>query len=327
MKADIRSAVLWEGTMKTGALLALAVAAVATPAAHAWEAKKPIRVVIGYGAGGSTDAIGRLTFKKIEDQKGWRFIIENKAGAQGALAAMEIKNAPADGYTIGLLSTGNFALDPYLSKAIQYKPEDLDYIGTIGKIEYALVAAKNAPYNNLQELAAHTKKNGPVSFSSTGKILDLAMERISEKLGITFVSAPTSGSAQSVQLVLGGHANVTISGGVHVPYMQSGQLKAIALMSTGKADYAPGVKNAVDQGGGFVIDNYFLLVAPKNLPADARAALAEAIDAAVKSPEVGDYAAKTFNTRLNLGPDGSTEDVMAQSRAWREWLPNSKLAK
>lgn len=314
--------------MKVRMLLGIALAVfAAVPVSHAWDAKKPIRVVIGYGAGGSTDAIGRMTFKKIEDQKGWKFIVENKSGAQGALAAMEVKNAPADGYTIGLLSTGNFALDPYISKSIQYKPDDLDYIGTIGKIEYALVAAKNAPYNNLQELAAHTKKNGPVSFSSTGKILDLSMERIAEKLGIAFVSAPTSGSAQSVQLVLGGHANVTVSGGVHVPYVQSGQLKAIALMSTGKADYAPGVGNSLEQGGGFAIDNYFLLFAPKGMPADVRKALAEAIDAAVNSPEIGEYAAKTFNTRVNLGPQGATDDVSAQSRAWREWLPNSKLAK
>lgn len=312
--------------MRFGFVLAATLSLAAT-GALAWDPQKPIRVLIGYGAGGSTDVIGRMTFKKIEDQKGWRFIVENKAGAQGALAAMEVKNAPADGYTIGLLSTGNFALDPLISKSIQYKPEDFDYIGTIGKIEYALVAAKNAPYNNLVELAAYTKKNGPVSFSSTGKILDLAMERISDKLGISFVSAPTSGSAQSVQLVLGGHANVTISGGVHVPYVESGQLKAIALMSTGKADYAKGVGTSLDQGGGFVIDNYFLLVAPKNLPQDVRNAIVDAIDAAVNSSEIGDYAAKTYNTRLNLGAQGSTDDVMAQTRAWRGWLPNSKFAK
>ncbi|WP_181832533.1 Bug family tripartite tricarboxylate transporter substrate binding protein [Bosea caraganae] len=305
---------------------ALAFALALSPA-QAWEPKKPIRVIIGYGAGGSTDAIGRLMLKKIEEQKGWKFIVENKSGAQGALAAIEVKNAPADGSVLGLLSTGNFALDPFLTKSSQYMPEDLDYVGTIGKIEYALIAAKDAPYNNLAELAAHTKKNGPISFSSTGKILDLAMERVSDKLGIAFVSAPTSGSAQSLQLVLGGHANVTISGGVHVPYVQSGKLKVIAVMTGARADYAPEVGTSLEQGGGFSIENYFLLVAPKNLPADARKAIADAIDDAVKSPEIGDYAAKTFNTRVNLGAKGSTDDVMAQSRAWREWLPNSKLAK
>ncbi|NYZ14539.1 tripartite tricarboxylate transporter substrate binding protein [Azospirillum sp. RWY-5-1] len=319
---------------RRGLLISAAHAAVLAglPAARAaegqaWEPKKPIRVVIGYGAGGSTDAIGRLTLRKVEEQRGWKFIVENKSGAQGALAAIDVKNAPADGYTIGLLSTGNFALDPFLVKTAQYMPEDIDYIGTIAKIEYALVAAKDAPYNNLVELAAHTKKNGPVSFSSTGKILDLAMERVSEKLGIAFVSAPTSGSAQSVQLVLGGHANVTISGGVHVPYIQDGRLKVLASMTNGRADYAPGVATSLEQGGGYAIKNYFLFVAPKNMPADVKATLADAIDAAVKSPEIGDYAAKTFNTRINLGAKGSADDVMAQSREWREWLPNAKSAK
>lgn len=314
--------------MKTIWTIACAAALALTMSpAGAWEPKKPIRVIIGYGAGGSTDVIGRLMLKKIEDQKGWKFIVENKSGAQGALAALEVKNAPADGYVLGLLSNGNFALDPFLTKSSQYMPDDFDYIGTIGRIEYALVAAKDAPYNNLAELAAHTKKNGPISFSSTGKILDLAMERVSDKLGIAFVSAPTSGSAQSVQLVLGGHANVTISGGVHVPYVQSGKLKVIAAMTGGRADYAPEVGTSLEQGGGFAIENYFLLVAPKNLPADVSKAITGAIDDAVNSPEIGEYAAKTFNTRVNRGAKGSTDDVMAQSQAWRDWLPNSKLAK
>ena len=298
-----------------------------TTVAHAWEPKAPIRVIIGYGAGGSTDVIGRLMLKKIEDQKGWKFIVENKTGAQGGLAANEIKNAPPDGYVIGILSNANFALDHLISKSSTYMPEDFHYLGTIARIEYALVAAKDAPYNNLAELAEYTKKNGPISFSSTGRVLELTMERISQKLGIEFVSAPTSGSAQSVQLVLGGHANVTISGGVHVPYVESGQLKSIASVTGGRADYAPDIGTSMEQGGGFVLENYFLLAGPKNLPPDVAKAIEDAIDEAVKSQEVGDYAAKTYNTRGNRGSKQSTEDVMTQSREWREWLPNSKSTK
>lgn len=308
--------------MKAPATIAIAtfLALLSVPANAQWEPQKPIRAVVGFGAGGTIDAVGRLVFRKIEEQKGWKFIVENKAGAQGALAISDVKNAQRDGLTIGLLSTGTFALDPYLSKNSSFFPEDVDYLGTISTVEYALVAKKDAPYHDLASLGEHTRKSGPVSFSSTNKLLELSMERIAKKFGINMVAAPTAGSAQSLQLVLGGHANLTAVGGIHVPYVQSGELKMIASLTSSRADYAPDVKTSSEQGADFAIENYFLFFAPKGLPPDIKKALADAIDAGVKSKEVEEYSAKTFNRRVNLGAEAATKDVMDQAAAWRKWL-------
>lgn len=296
--------------------------------AHAnWKPTKPVRIVIGFGAGGTTDVLGRLVTKKMEDLRGWKIIVENKTGASGALAVVDIKNATPDGYTVGLVSTALFSLTPYLTATSQFYAEDLDYLGTIGTIEFALVVGKDAPFDDLAGMAPFSKKNGPITFSSTARVGELTMERIAEHFGFKIVSSSTSGSAQSLLLVLGGHAQATISGGVHVPYIESGKAKIVASLSDARADYALNVKTLREQGAGDVtLSEYFLFFSPKGMPSDAKAAWATAIDDAVNTPEVKEHVAKLFSRRINLGAEGARADVMRQSKAWRDWLEKSKAA-
>jgi tripartite-type tricarboxylate transporter receptor subunit TctC len=316
-----------EGIVRTYLTLAAAVAfgLYGGPAGAEWKPAKSIKLIIGFGAGGTTDVVGRLVAKKIEDQKGWKIIVENKAGASGTLAVQEIKDAAPDGHTLGIVSTSLFALMPALTPPTRYKAEDLDYLGTIGTIEYALVVGKDAPYDDLAGLAAFAKKSGAVTFSATGKVLELTMERLAQHFDFKFVSGPTSGSAQSLQLVLGGHAHATISGGVHVPYIETGKAKSIASLSNVRADYAPNARTLQEQGAGEVsVGEYFTVFSPKNLPAEAKAALAAALDAAVNSPEVTSHLAKTYNRKVNLGPEGAQAEVMRQAKLWRDWLAQAK---
>lgn len=292
-----------------------------------WKPTKPVRVVIGFGAGGTTDVLGRLVAKKIEDIKGWKVIVENKTGAAGALAVADIKTTTPDGYIVGLVSTGLFSLTPYLAPNSPYQAEDLDYLGTIGTIEFALVVDKDAPFDDLAGMAAFSKKNGPITFSSTAKLGELTMQRLGEHFGFKIVSSQTSGSSQSLLLVLGGHAQATISGGVHVPYIESSKAKIIASLSDMRADYAPNVKTLQEQGAGDVtLSEYFLFFSPKGMPADVKAAWAAAIDEAVNTPEVKEHVAKLFSRRINLGADGARTDVMRQAKTWRDWLEKAKAA-
>src|SRR5690606_12879710 len=132
-----------------------------------------------------------------------------------------------------------------------------------------------------------------------------------------FVAAQTSGSGESLQLVAGRHADFTISGGVHVPYVLDGRMKVIAHFMDERGSYAPDATTVEEQGATLPLRNYFLFNAPKGLPDDAKQALAKAIDDAVNSDAVRDFAKSIYVTAKNLGPEGSTEDVMAQASVWR----------
>jgi len=290
---------------------------VAQPAAAEWQPERPIRVVIPYGAGGGIDVLGRLLLNEVEEQTGWTLVVENKTGGGGALGSLEVKNADPDGYTIGLSATAIFALDPNVPGVdVGYTPADFDFLGSIGLIEFALVAGKDAPFNNLAELAAYSKEK-PVRFTATGRPLELSMELMADDFDIEYVSSPTSGSAESLQLVLGNHADVTISGGLHIPYVQSGDMKVITLLAENRHGYAPQALTLPEQGGKLPMQNYYIFNAPHGLPDDVKATLAEAIDNALNSQAVRDYLASVYMTPHNLGPDGTTANVLSESEVWK----------
>jgi tripartite-type tricarboxylate transporter receptor subunit TctC len=310
------------------ALTALALLIGSTaPGFAQWKPAKPVRLVITFGAGGTMDGLGRLIAKKIKEQKDWNIVVENKGGASGLLGLLDVKGSAADGYTVGMSSTGQFALDPHLVKDARAKAGDFDYLGTAGVIEYALVVGKDAPFNDLKSMAEWSRKNQPVRFSVTGKALELIMERLSQQFDFKYVASPTSGSAQSFQLVLGGHADVTLSGGLHVPYVQSGEVKAIGVTGEKQADYAPNAKTIKQQGSDFSATNYFLFFVPKGMPAEIKDTLAKVIDDAVQSEEVVAMMKRQYNPHVNLGQKGAVNAIVEEEKMWLKLLSTSKTMK
>jgi tripartite-type tricarboxylate transporter receptor subunit TctC len=300
------------------ALPLVATLAAAGPAAADWAPKQPIKVVIPFGAGGSTDVFGRVVFNEMEKMTGWKILVENRPGAGGVIGQVVVRDAKPDGHTLGLSSTTVLALQPFMPDAPKEAlPESFDYVGTLSLIPYAIVAGKDAPFDDLASLAAYAKAKGPVKFSSTAPELTLAMEQIAKSAGFPIVAAQTSGSGESLQLVAGRHADITISGGVHVPYVTDGRMKVIAIMGDDRATYAPNAKTVEEQGAELPLRNYFLLNAPKKLDPEAKAAIAKAFDAALNSEAVAKYAEKIHVKVKNLGPDGSTADMTAQAKKWR----------
>jgi tripartite-type tricarboxylate transporter receptor subunit TctC len=288
--------------------------------AQGWEPRRPLRIIVGFAAGGTTDVIGRVAAKAIEAQRGWTVVSENKGGAGGTIAVAELKAARPDGQTIGLFSTSVFGLDPYIAERPAYGPEDFDYLGTIGSIEYALVTNKGLPITDVASMVAYAKRRGFISLSATGRLQELVAGRMARQFGIEIISVQTRGSGESLQLVLGGHADVTISGGVHVPAVQAGDVRSIAAMTDDRHGYAPNVPTLKEQGVDLSLRNFFQYAAPRNLPAEIRASLEAAIDQAVASPDVAQAAVQAYSTRGNLGAVGSAREIEAQSRIWRAWL-------
>ncbi len=144
---------------------------------------------------------------------------------------------------------------------------------------------------------------------------------MADDMKIKLVSAASSGSSESLQLVLGGHADITISGGVHVPYIEDGRLKVIAFLDE-RASYAPDVLTVEEQGTNFPVKNMFMVSAPKGLPEEAKAAIVAALDKAVMSEPVQAHGDKLYVNIRNLGPDATSEAVMTQAAFWRDYFRN-----
>ncbi|MGH1354641.1 MAG: Bug family tripartite tricarboxylate transporter substrate binding protein [Thalassovita sp.] len=294
----------------------------AIPASADWMPEKPISLVVPYGAGGSTDVFGRVLAAEMEKQTGWRVLVENRPGAGGAVGTLAVMNAEPDGYTLGVSATGLFTIQPYMVDGTpEIEPEKMDYLATLSIIPFAIVANSEAPFDNLQELADYSQKSGPVKFASTAKPLAYGMNLMADDMKIKLVSAASSGSSESLQLVLGGHADITISGGVHVPYIEDGRLKVIAFLDE-RASYAPDVLTVEEQGTNFPVKNMFMVSAPKGLPEEAKAAIVAALDKAVMSEPVQAHGDKLYVNIRNLGPDATSEAVMTQAAFWRDYFRN-----
>jgi len=285
-----------------------------------WNPGRPVKMLIGFAAGGTTDVIGRVMTRVMEQQRGWTIVNENKGGAGGTIAATELKNSRPDGLTVGLFSTSVFGLDPFLGERLGYGIDDFDYLGTIGSIEYALVAGKNSPITDIASMVAYARQKGSVSLSATGRLQELVAGRMAKQFGIEIISVQTRGSGESLQLVMGGHVDVTISGGVHVPAVQAGDIRSIGAITDGRHGYAPNVPTLKEQGVDITLRNFFQYAAPKGLPPAVRATWEAAIDQAVNSPEVAQAAQQAYSTRGNLGAEGSAREIRIQSEVWRGWL-------
>lgn len=292
-----------------------------SPVLAEWTPDKPVKIVVPFGAGGSTDTFGRVVASAMEQETGWTVIVENRPGAGGVIGQLEVANAEPDGYTVGLSSTSLFSIEPFMPNATgELQPDSVDFIGTLSVIPYAIVAASDAPFNNLAELVAYSKTDGPAKFSATSQQLTLALEQMAAEIGLNFVAAQTSGSGESLQLVAGRHADFTISGGVHVAYVLDGRMKVLAHMLDERADYAPDAMTVAEQGATLPLRNYFLFNVPKGMDPEIKAALAEAIDDALQTDSVKEHA-KRINVKLkNLGIEGSTEDVAMQADRWSKIL-------
>ena len=217
----------------------LAAALFGGPARAEWKPTGPVTIIIPFGAGGSTDVFGRVFAAELETQTGWNVLVENRPGAGGVIGQLEVVNAAPDGQTLGLSSTSMFSMQPFMEGGSdELQPDSVDFLGTLSMIPYAIVAGAQAPFDDLKSLADYSKTNGPAKFSSTSEQLTLGMEQLAKEVGIAFVSAQTSGSGESLQLVAGRHADFTISGGVHVPFVLDGRMKVLAHFTDERGSYA-----------------------------------------------------------------------------------------
>jgi tripartite-type tricarboxylate transporter receptor subunit TctC len=291
----------WLKGLATGLAMTLA-----TTASAEWQPNGPVTLQIGFGAGGSTDVIGRVVARVMKEQTGWNVIAENKPGGGGIAMFTGIANRPADGQVIGLGVNMpilvNLATRP---DTLNFDLDDFDYLGTAARAQLALIARADAPFDDVAGLIEYARSN-PAALAFDAKPQELAMRRVMKDAGVEFQFLSTKGGAENMQLILGGQAIAGFEAGEHLEMLEAGEIKMIASMNDSRHNYAPDTPTLPEQGFDIYVDPVFFFAAAAGTPEDARKALTDALSNALASEEVATVVQNSLNSPIvNLGPEGT----------------------
>lgn len=265
-------------------------ATLVSPSATAdqWPSK-PITLLVGFSAGGGADTLARLMARALEEDLGQPVVVENKAGGGGVVMATLLQRAPADGYTIGFTSDSTFDALPFIVRTA-YQPDDFDYLATVTELQNALVAGASAPFSTWEEMLAYAREQGGLTFGSLSPITTKFAERLAKQEGIRVRTVPIKGGRQIITDVMGRHLDVGWSAGVHQAYLNDQGVKVIVAMNSERLRTSPDVPTIREQGYDRSYTSYFMLAAPKGIPAPTREKLLSAIRKAATSKDVANLA-------------------------------------
>jgi len=313
-------------TLTQRRLLAAAFAAFATLAmsapvlAQAFPGK-PIKIVVPYTPGGPTDIVARLVGQKLSDQLGQPVIVENKPGAGGNIGAEAVARAPADGYTLLLVTTGH-TINPSLYPKISYDlKKDLAPVSLLTSGPMVVAVSPSLPVNNLQELIAYAKaKPGQLSFASAGNgsSTHLAPELFSMMAGIKMNHIPYKGSAPGLADVMAGNTQVAFDFMISaMPFVRGGKLKGLATTGRVRSPAAPDLPTVAEAGvPGFEVIGWNGLMAPAGTPPDVVAKLNAALKKLLALPEVTERIAGLGSSAQWSAPPDFGAFVQSEIAKW-----------
>lgn len=276
------------------AFVAGAALALSLPALAAGYPEKPITIVVPFPPGGSLDAAMRAVQPRLAAALGQALVIENVAGVGGALGAAKVAQAANDGYTLLAGSNNDVVLAPVLNKNVRYQPKDFTVIGSIASAPAMLVARKDLPQANLDEvIAALRAKPNSLTYGSpgAGTMQHLMMEDLQARAGVHLVHVPYKGAAPLVNDVLGGQVDLAVMvPSTALQHIASGRLKALGVASLKRQ---PSMKDIPTLNEGKVVSNleangWVGLFAPKGLAPERAARLKAALDNALADKGVAE---------------------------------------
>ncbi|WP_415202495.1 Bug family tripartite tricarboxylate transporter substrate binding protein [Pseudorhodoferax sp.] len=254
--------------------------------------EKPIRLVIGFPAGGPLDQHARLLSDKLQAVLGQPIVIDYKSGAGGTVGAQEVMKAPADGYTLMLANTGVMVINPALYGKLPYATlRDFTPIARTAMQPLALLVTPKLPVRTLQEFTAYAKERpGQLNYGSAGNggISHLVPEMFKNAAGLFMVHIPYRGSAPAFTDLMAGQVQFMAES---IPqaasYHKQGKVRALAVTSRERNPALPDVPTVIESGlKGFEVVGFYGFLAPAGLPADITARLSDAFGQVMNNPEL-----------------------------------------
>ncbi|USE77863.1 tripartite tricarboxylate transporter substrate binding protein [Cupriavidus gilardii] len=279
-----------------GYALALSLAVLAggiPPSVHAQQPwpSKPLRLVVGYAAGGATDVLARLVAMKLGDELGKPVVVENRAGANSNVGAEVVAKAEPDGYTLYVYTIAN-TINASLYDKLGYDPaKDFEPVGMIAKIPNVLVVNPSLPVKNVADYLRFAKESSSgITFASSGSgsSIHLSGEIFRMRSGINMLHVPYRGSAPAVTDLLGGQVQSMFDNTPSaMPHVKAGRLRAIAVTSPQRLPLLPDVPTVAESGyPGFDVQSWFAIAAPAGTPKPVVDRLNAALNKALAAPDV-----------------------------------------
>jgi len=283
---------------------------------------KPVRMIIGFPAGGPADIFGRALAQGMSSDFGQPVVVENISGVGGVLGVERgVKSAP-DGYTLVFNSASPLVIAPYSLARLPYDiKKDIALITLVVRVPEVLAVHPSLPVAKFEDLIAYARANpGKVNFGSAGagSITHLAGELLKSEAKIDIVHVPYKGAAPAVTDLLGGQVQMGIFDvPVLLSHIRSGKLKALAVTSAKRADALPDVPTTVERGYPNVTsDNWYGLVMPGATPGQIQSRVQAAATAALRSPAVIEQMAKVGGVASPTTPQEYAKFVEAEQEKW-----------
>lgn len=290
---------------------------------------KPIRVVIHFPAGGSTDLVARVLAQAMTESLGQPVVVENRLGADGAIAAAQVMQSPPDGHTLFLATNTPMMQVPLLKTTPPYDPATaFTPITLVGRYTFVLVTTPNLPTRNMTEFIAYARANpGKLNFASYSGASQLAYAQIVKTANVDMLRVPYKGEAPAVSDLLGGtiHA-VFATPTVTLAHIKEGRLRALAVTTPTRSPLLPEVPTTVEAGMPPISVEFFAaLFGPAKMPAEIATRVSKEVNAIIARPQIREQIDKQGFALAGTTPEGLGAFIKQQLGAWKRGFEDAGI--
>jgi tripartite-type tricarboxylate transporter receptor subunit TctC len=303
------------------------------PLAHAQAyPAKPVHIVVPTTPAGITDLLARMVAQKLTEQLGQPFVVENRPGANGNIAAELVAKAPADGYTLLVGTIGVMSINPYVYKQVGYDPlRDFVAVAQLVSFSNVLAVHPSLPATSVADLIAYAKANpGKLSYSSSGSggSPHMSMALFASMAGINIVHIPYKGSAPALMDLVSGQVQLTFGDPIAtLPHVRSGKIRALGVSGAKRLAIAPEIPTVAEAGlAGYVVNGWLGVVAPAGTPSAVIDVLNAEINRALADPAIQE---KLRTLAADPAPGSGAEFqryIAAENQKWSKLVREANIS-
>jgi tripartite-type tricarboxylate transporter receptor subunit TctC len=299
-------------------------------AAQGWPTK-PVKLIVSYPPGGTVDAVGRVIAPRLSERLGQPVVIDNRAGAGGAIGGDAVAKSPADGYTL-LLDASNHAQNPALRSKMPFDTlRDLAPVSLLVKVPNVLVVTPSTPYRSVKDLLVQAKaRPGEINFASSGNgsAQHLAGELFQAMGGVQLTHVAYKGGGPALTDVMAGQVPVFFASlASSLPYIQAEKLRAIAVTGKSRSPVLPQLPTVAESGlPGYEVYEWNAILVPRGTPAPVVDRLATELAAVLREPEVKSRLQAMGAEVIGAGPAELERFRRAEIEKWTKLAKDNRIS-